>query len=209
MTTRILSFIVLGISLLLHHCCPLTSVHPLSSPTDVTYDDRLQGIWRLTTEHDDVVYFHIGKTEDGKTQITSIEHKENGELDIATFIMFPTEISNNTYMSLKVEDISVQSLKDSTGYFLLRYVLRDNNEFFASQMDDEIIAEGITSGQLKGEITYRPAVSNKKSAEESKKVVDCVQITDTTENIVKYIETIDINRLFPEKHKMVLQRVSD
>ncbi|UCG80729.1 MAG: hypothetical protein JSV60_00150 [Desulfobacterales bacterium] len=207
--TRTLPFIVLAISLLLHHCCPLTSVHPLSSTTDMTYDDRLQGIWRLKTEQDDVVCFHIGKTKDGKTQITSIEHKENGELDIATFVMFPTEISKNTYMRLKVEDISDQSLKDATGYFLLRYVFRDNNEFFVYRMQNEIIAEGIMSGKLKGEITYRPAVSNKKSARESKKVVDCVQITDATENIVKYIKTIDTNRLFPEKHKMVLQNVSD
>jgi hypothetical protein len=182
-------------------------VHPLSNPANVTYDNRLQGVWRLQTEQDDVVYFHIGKTDDGTTQITSVEHKQNGELDIATFVMFPTEIDKHTYMSLKIEEMSDQSSKDTTDYFLLRYVFPNKNEFFVHQMDDEVTTEAIMSGKLKGEITYRSPLSNRTSARESKKIVDCLKITDATENIVKYIKTMDTNRLFPEKDQMVLQRV--
>ena len=191
-------------------CCPLTSVHPLSNPDKATFDDRLKGTWKLQKEGD-TVFLHIGKLKDNKTQVVSIEHTDSGNLVTVAASMFPTEIKGNHFMNLnaiKVEFIerSNEIPPDEGGYYFFKYNFKDKDSFSFSMINENIVADAIKKGKLKGEIKKKPVRPNKGDIIKIEKIV-CTSITDSTENLVRFFRETPVNTLFPEKDSFLFKRV--
>lgn len=187
-------------------CCPMTSINPLSNPDKATFDERLQGTWQLQKE-DDTVFLHIGKLDDNKTQVVSVEHTNSGKLETMVIAMFPTKINGNHFMNLdttKVEFIepSNETPPDVEGYYFIKYDFKDRDTFSFSLIDEKVVAEAIKSGQLKGTIKYKPVEENVKINK-----VECVTITDNTENLIKFFSEAPLDKLFPEKDSSLFKRV--
>ena len=75
-------------------------------------------------------------------------------------------------------------------------------------LDDQPIISEIQNSKLKGEITYKKRVfpEGSKASDvhpEEIKTIDCITITDTSINILNFIETGNHDRLFPEAMKFI------
>jgi len=83
----------------------------------------LEGTWYGKSESNTDVFLHIGKRKDnGTTQVISVEHKNNGSLDLVEIelIMFPTIIKDEHYMNIKVVEISDKSIPPDVEYIQIQ-----------------------------------------------------------------------------------------
>jgi hypothetical protein len=182
-------------------CCAPNSINPLSDFKTADYDERLEGAWYGKSETNIDVFLHIGKRkDDGTTQVISVEHKKNGSLDLVKIelIMFPTVIKNEYFMNIKVVEISDKSISADVEYIFVKYKISQKNSLTFSFINHEKIEEAIKNGTLKGSIPKeRKIADNKGNITKLIPSTDCVKITDSSQNIVKYFESMDTERLFP------------
>ena len=194
----ILSFLFFSIS---WSCCPPNSINPLSDFKTADYEERLEGTWYGKSETNTDVFLHIGKRkDDGTTQVISVEQKRNGFLDLVKFelIMFPTVIKDEFFMNIKIVEISDKSIPADVEYIFVKYKIAPKNSLTFSFINHDIIKEVVNSGTLKGSIPKERNVSdNKGNIIKLIPSTSCVKITDSSQNIVKYFESIDTERLFP------------
>lgn len=201
------ALIVMMGSLPLISCCPI-SQHPLSDPKDAAYDKRLEGSWLIKTDDGRNAFLHFGKMKDNLTKVISVENKENGDLDYSVYAMFPTFIDNAQYMNIIFDEVSKGVPKEIKGYELAKYELaEDNNTLIFSFMSMRPLAEAVKSNILMGNIRYdkpaTPLEGNKERANsETTDSIRCVTITDTPDNIIKFIKASDQNVLFPNPLKL-------
>ena len=197
-TSLILSFLYFLTS---WSCCPPNSINPLSDFKTADYEERLEGTWYGKSETNTDVFLHIGKRkDDGTTQVISVEHKKNGFLDLVKFelIMFPTVIEEEYFMNIKVVEISDKSISADVEYIFVKYKIAPKNSLTFSFINHEIIKEAINNGALKGSIPKERKITDSKG--NITKLIPstgCVKITDSSQNIVKYFESMDTKRLFP------------
>ena len=190
--------------------CPLTSVNPLSDPQNPTYDERIEGAWQLLAEDGDLVFLHFGKGDEKKTEMISIEHKNNREIDVLSFTVFPTIVNGQNYLNFNIRELFKEFGDELSGYTFMKYHLTGTDTLRLSHIDEEPIIEGIKSGKLKGEITYKQTQAkegHKGQAlqQNKKKSIKCVKITDSSDNIVKYIHSVDSKKIFPKS--IILKRI--
>ena len=211
MNRWVLSTIPIFVFMFLSSCfCPLTSVHPLSAPHDPVYDERIEGAWQLVSDNGDLVFLHIGKGDEKKTKIILIEHKNNREIDELTFAVFPTIVDGRTYLNFNIKELYKEFGDELSGYTFMKYHLTGADTLRLFHIDEEPIVEGIKSGKLKGEITYKQTettTAHKDQAfqQNKKKSIKCVKITDTSNHIVQYIHSVDTEKLFPRS--MLFKRI--
>jgi hypothetical protein len=185
----------LGLLLLICTSC-VDSEKPLSDPKQSTADPGLSGVWRGQNKDSDVESYHVGLVGDnfpaGMLRIKCIVHDKNGQLphpDNDDLLAFTTTLGNNHY--LNVTSLSTEQIKKlenskwepsmADGYFLARYELTGDKLVIAF-MDDQQKKEAIKAGKIKGNIDNNPAL-----------------ITDTMENLVRFVTTADQEKLFPTK----------
>jgi len=193
-------------SLVLVSCCP-TSRLPLSDPKTATYDKRLEGSWRFVSDEGSIAFFHFGKMEGNLTKVISIGNKDNGDLEYTVYAMFPTFIGNSQYMNIIFDDISKGVPKEIEGYEFARYEFeKNNNSLVFSLMSANMRTDAVKSGKLKGTIKYNkpsPVDGNKELANnETADSTYCATITDTPDNMIRFIKDSDPKILFPNPVKL-------
>jgi hypothetical protein len=189
------------VTIFLSACSTWVSVNPLSPPSEP--DKKLEGLWKLESKENDIVYLHIGKKTENTMIALSVEHKDDGSLDIVEVPFFITRTGMNNYINVRYEDIEKSEAEKEKGFMFVKYSLSDDNSLSLFQFDPEIIKSAVQSGKLKGEVYYRETTPNPASENGGKeKIIDSVKITDTSENIIKFINT-EGAKFLPEVLKFV------
>ncbi|MFC1813558.1 hypothetical protein ACFL03_12810 [Thermodesulfobacteriota bacterium] len=183
--------------------CPLTSVNPLSDPHNAKYDKRIGGAWQSVSTDGDLEFIHFGKDDEKKTQMVIIEHMRSGKIDFSTLTVFPTIINGKGYLNIHVEELFEEFKEDLSGYVFMKYELLDKNTLTLSFLEEKPIIEAIKSGTLEGEITYEKKDIKKgdegdSSKQGKKTTIKCVTLSDRSDNILKYIQSNDPDKLFPK-----------
>jgi hypothetical protein len=178
-------------SILLSACSTWVSVNPLSPPAEP--DKKLEGIWKLDSKDNDIVYLHIGKKSENAMLAFSVEHKKDGGLDIVEIPFFITRTGLNNFINVRYEDIEKNANESDKGFIFVKYSLSDDNTLSIYQFDPELIISAVQSGKLKGEIYYKESSPAPESGEKRNtglnKSIDSVKITDTSENMVKFFNS--------------------
>ena len=186
-------------------CCPPNSVNPLSVLKNSDYEERLEGTWYGKSETNTDVFLHIGKRKDnGTTQVISVEHKDNGSLDLVEIelIMFPTVIKDEYFMNIKVVEMSDKSIPPDVEYIFVKYEISPENLLTFSFVNHEKIKKAINSGTLKGSIPQeRKMADSKGNITNIVPSTGCIKITDSTQNIVRFFESMNTAILFPDSFK--------
>jgi len=199
--------LVAALVLFLPACCPMVSVNPLSKPHDI--DERLFGIWRPVTEEGEQVLVHVGREADTILVALSVEHMDSGRLDTARMPFFVTRTNRNDYWNIRYEDLEDNLAKGYAGFFFMKYTFPDDDTLLVYQLARKPIIAAIRAGKLKGRMTYKvPKTSSGAQLKHlpAEKHVDCVTITDTSVNLLKYLEAGDSQILFPEPMRFVRLR---
>jgi hypothetical protein len=192
------------ITLLLSACCPTVSVNPLSDPSEL--DKRLEGVWKYDSKEDEHVYLHIGEKSENTMEALSVEHKENGNLDVIKIPFFITKTTANNYLNVRLEDLENEISEEHKGYLFLKYVFIDKDTLHLFLLDDQPIISAIQNNKLKGEITSKNKIvpeGTKPSDVHSDTTIDCYTITDTSTNILNFIETGNNDELFTDAMKFI------
>ena len=199
--------LIASLLLLLNACCPLTSVHPLGDPQKADYDSRLEGVWRQEFEKD-YVMLHIGKARNGRIQVIAIEHDENGKVDYDGFTVSGIYLKNHYYLDIDIAQLTPKHQEGQKGHVIISYSLSDDNTLVLSTLELDPVAAAIQAKKLTGEIIYQKSAKPSKestSAPPSPKI-ECAYITDTSDNLAKFISASDPGQLF--KTVMTFKRVS-
>jgi len=200
---RIVMVFVMAIAGLLSACCPATSLNPLSPPEKSQYDATVGGTW-VPIEEDDFEkeYLHVGKGKDGMIEILVVTIKENGELEHNDFTVFTTFTSKGRFLNVKAEDVIDALPSEHAGYLFVRYELKGRDDLSIYYMDEDLFSKAIEEGKLKGEVTYKEIYldnnDEKEKQERKRRDIECVRITDTSENILRFIMENDEKLLFPD-----------
>ncbi len=180
MRTFYLAVILLLLALFLPACVP-ESESPISDPAKATVDKRLLGVWagKMIGEKEDQ-YIHFVEAENSITEVVLVTHQKKRGPGVSFYEMYPTVIGKKQYMNVKSsvhDDLKTpEQVKEmeSHGYFFTRYQITKKGILKIWIMMDEEVREAVKKGQLKGKIA--------RGGEGD------VTITDTRENIIKYIE---------------------
>ncbi|UCD31390.1 MAG: hypothetical protein JSV38_11380, partial [Desulfobacterales bacterium] len=106
MNRMIRSVIAIFILIFISSCfCPLTSLNPLTDPQRPKYDERIEGARQVVSEDGGLVFLHFGKGEKKKTEMVSIEHKNNGAIDVLTFTVFSTLAGGQSYLNFNIKEL--------------------------------------------------------------------------------------------------------
>jgi len=125
----------------------------------------------------------IGEWVDAKGNISAFAAEEGPWMKMSADNMkdlraFPTVLGKARFLNVKAEGNNV------TGYLLIRYEIGKDGALTFFIADKEWIEEAIRSGEIKGEIKN-----------------DLPKLTDTTENIVHFIEKHGAEKVFSKKGK--------
>jgi hypothetical protein len=161
-------------------CVPL-SEFPLSQSGEYEPDQRLVGIWQFETDEKDS-YFHFSKERDGWSDMVAVSYDPQGKMGYAAFKVFTTTIDSNRYMNIKIINFGALEMGETPSYILAKYEIVGNDQLFIQLLSPEEVAQGIEDGVLQGEI------KDKKDNE--------IYITDSSENLIRFIKNSDIDKLF-------------
>ncbi len=172
---------LLFISLFLSSCA-VTSRFPLSQLEEHEPDPRLTSIWLLKADKEEL-YFHFSSEKDGKRGLALVSYGVDGRFGFYIFDVITTPIGNHRFMNIRILQIGHYDTKeDVPSYVLAEYEINGNDELFIRMMSPEEVADKIKDGTLQGTIKSRKKTE--------------VYITDTSENLIKFIESSDIDQLF-------------
>jgi len=199
--------LIASLLLIVNACCPMTSMHPLGDPQRADHDSRLEGVWRQDFEQD-YVMLHIGKAPNGRIQVIAVEHSEDGKMDYDGFTVSGIRLKNHYYLDIDTAQLTPKHREGQQGHVIIAYRLPDDNTLDVAMLDLDPVAAAIQAKKLAGEITYQKNATPAKastSAPQSPKV-ECAHITDTSDNLIKFISDSDPGQLF--KSVMIFKRVS-
>jgi hypothetical protein len=170
----------------------IDSDNPLGDPKKATADTGLLGVWRASEKDGDVTYYHVGKAGDkfpeGMLRVVAVSSNKDGKLDRPNgddMVMFTTTVGKNHYANVTVIDAdAAKALGDNwdpskaDGYFIYKYEIA-GDKLMVACMDPEQKKAAIKAGKIKGE-------------EEG----DNPRLTDSTENLARFIASPDATKLF-------------
>ena len=168
--------------LLLAACVPM-SQFPLSQPSGNEPDERLVGIWLFKADEKES-YFHFSKQRDGVSDMVSVSYDADGRMSYGMFEVFTTPVGTSQFMNIKIIKVGLLEMGDTPPYLLAKYEVDDSGKLYIQLLSPEEVAQGIDDGILKGEI------KDKKDNE--------IYITDSSENLIRFIENSDIDKLFSQ-----------
>jgi hypothetical protein len=194
-------------------CVFLTSCvdsdNPLSDPKEAKADKELFGVWRFEEPGGEVTYYHVGAAGKdfpaGVMRVKAVRHEANGVLphpDNDDLLAFATTLGNNRYLNVTgLPEEAMKKMQKSSwepslaeGYWIFKYEIRGDKLVIAG-MDPDQKEAAIKGGKIKGSIDGKN-----------------VRITDTTENLVRLVESADARKLFvaketPDKVYFTLEKV--
>ena len=166
--------IVLGLS-----SC-VQSKNPLGDKADAIVDTRLAGIWyRQDANYPNIEYYlAISQLPDKTYRVFAFGANE--PIADEVFIGYISKIGKDRYASLQF--FMDGKLQGKGEYALMYYDIKPNGELVISQFDADFFREVVKSGKLEGIIPEGGLDVGMK--------IDLVfnGLTDTTENIVKFIK---------------------
>jgi len=200
------ALLIASLLLLLNACCPLTSVHPLSDRKNAGYDARLEGVWRQDFEQD-YVMLHVGKAHNGRIQVVAVEHDKDGKVDYDGFTVSGVRLNNHYYLDIDTAELTPKHQEGQKGHVIISYSLPDDDTLAIAMLDLDPVAAAVQAKRLAGELIYQKTVTpSKESAVPQNPKIECAYITDTSDNLIKFISVSDPGKLF--KSVMTFKRVS-
>ena len=168
--------------------CGYTSIQPLSSPQEATFDNRLSGVWSAKSDEGEV-FLHVGKSRKNEkmTHAIYVEHENQLIKDMAEFEMFQTSINGHFFMNIKLPG---QENEENEFYFI-KYVLEGQNVIRVYLLNPDLIMQAIKEAKLRGTIPKEKTIKS-----EGGKTVNhyplmaSPTITDDSENIMQFIKKI-------------------
>ena len=173
--------VLLFLSCLLLHAC-IESETPLSRPGEFKNDSRLSGTW-FTQNKDGTGYIHISSSKkDGWIDIATVAFDDKKGLDVDFCKGFTTPLKNGKFLNVRCRSNLEEELSEKySEYQILDYDISSENELRLRGWNGNYVQKNIKEGHIKG-----------------RKVKYFTTITDSTPNLVKFIEKSDIDRLFKE-----------
>ena len=202
-----ISLLMLGV-FVLSACCPMVSENPLSRPNQATVDSRLVGSWRWVSEKADPVWLHIGKLDANKMVAVIAEFKGDANLETTRFPFFVTASVRHGYLNIRLEDIADEAMPEVKGYVFAKYEITAPEKLTCFSMALQPVIAAIQAGALKGRIDYRARSGTPEKqppAGRTKMKIASVTITDTSSNLLRFLEHSDHSVFFTDP--MVFQRV--
>jgi hypothetical protein len=193
-------------ALLLASCLP-ESKNPLSSPSASRIDRRLEGVYapRGKDSDDGEEYWHFhyrgvrtASSHDAPRttpwlEVMSVQSLKDGGLKTQRYEALTTAIGGRDYMSF-IEIPTSGAKTKSLPYKFARYEVNWRGDVRIWIAGDKAFAAAIKAGKLRGTVTHG-------------KIVDAVEITDTTERLAAFIAASDPKVLFGGD-SMVLRRTA-
>ncbi len=198
------SRILLLVSLLLTASC-IESTNPLSDPAKSIPDTHLVGAWRAKSENGDLVYVHFGHPQGklGEHFLYTMQLNHDKDRGLSTKgtewrLVFISKVGKQTFFNTVIMTPEAINKVESTGwkpgpdtkFDLFRYEL-SGNTMKVLVPEQEVIRKAITEKRLRGE----------------DQKLGGVKITDSSENLAKFMER-EAKNLFPaSKVPLVFTRV--
>ena len=190
------------------------SEKPLADPANSKADERMFGLWQRRDPDGAVEYLHIGREyqlpltagraqpEPGLMQYTSIRHEPNNRAAEAPSgtRFFVTRIGDEDFGNWAFPQDEKDRGKPVHFAFYKYRVTPDKLDVW--DMDRDETAAAIESGKLKGVVRRKARVNATDPAE-----YDELRITDTSENIAKFLADGGAKSCFPEKGRATYERV--
>lgn len=172
----------LALTLLLTSCDP-ESVNPLGSPEPSAADSRLEGNWRDLKEPQKSLIF-TGKQIPWLHVLSADLARDSA--DDAEYNVYPTVIG-------KAHILNIQRLsKDDNGeakrFYFFRYEIASDDTLSLWGMNEQLVIKAIEGGKLKGSIEKKSSDTNRD-----------VTLTDSTANLVKFIEKSGPEKVFSQE----------
>lgn len=204
---RLLTYLFLGIfSVLMISCGGVLFVNPIAPPTTGQKDTRLEGLWTVRDEPSKV-FIHIGQSDANRLKAVSIEHKENGALDIGYFSIYPSTINDQNFLNLQFREPDGKTIKDFNHYVILKYQFKSPDTLILFFINPDIIEKAVETKKLKGILSKKSRVPSIKD-DNQKGVVpvnNYIEILDSSANINDFIKNYIKDDLFEET--LTLKRV--
>jgi len=189
-------------------CIP-ESQHPLGDPQGSVQDAALHGVWTLNSPNGDVQYLHIAAEpekplragsaapEPGAMRSWLITHSAKNRQVSNPFGVrfFTSQVGDGTYANvlLPFEGDPEQAVKPQT-YWLIKYRV-EGNTLEVISCDLQGVASIIDSGLLHGTVVREAGQ------------LKAVTLSDSTEDLGRYLREQGSDKLFPEKNKSVYQKL--
>ena len=193
------------LSLALIGCCPTTSLHPLGTPGEATFDHRLVGTWYGGSSENDGAFLHFGKGLANQTQVLVVKHKSNGLMDQVSFPVLINRLQKQYYINIDLQQLRIRETSGYNGFIIVKYHFPDADTLVFSDMDETRLTNAINHHQVAGEITYEEETPPKAGEKTPPGKIDCVRLTDTSENLRKFLNSKEAEQLFTPY--MTLKRV--
>lgn len=193
------------LNLALTGCCPITSLHPLATPGEATFDARLVGTWYGGSTDNDGAFLHFGKGFANSTQVLVVKHKPNGLMDQVSFPVFISRVQKQYYINIDLQQLRLKETSGYNGFILVKYHFPDTDTLVFSDMDETKLTHAINNHQVAGEITYAEETPSRGGQKTPPGKIDCVRVTDTSENLRKFLTSKEAEQLFTPY--MTLKRI--
>jgi hypothetical protein len=191
-----LSLALGAVACLLLSSCVIFSKNPISSPDAAQIDPLLLGDWHA--EDDGAKqYVRITATDAHWMHLECFPHRNPTKVDPDdlpdSYDLFPTVIGKHTFLNVRTVEKDDHG-RPTKGYRLYRYKVH-GRKLQMWLLSQDYLADAIRAGKIKGVIH-----EDKKTAGSSHTHPDIdIMLTDTSENIAKFIASSDLDDLFSEK----------
>jgi len=190
-------------------CCPMLSEHPLSGKPDI--DLPLTGAWKFDSPEKNAILLHVYKTTNGHFILHYIADKGEGTTETFTVPFFLTNMGDTVYANIDIGKALENPFAEADGYFFVKIVPLEADTIQVSALAQQPVKAAIESGRLKGDIQKKGAHDERppegKVCYLPQMAVTCVRMTDTSENLRKFLITNSSGRLFPEV--LTFRRIKD
>ena len=183
------------------------SINPLSSPQTSVIDPRLEGDYQLLIKNGEgkkePSYWHFRYRSDtdpatGKPrpthwlEILQVNHGEVGSFEIANYRGLATKMGEQNYLSFSFCS-KTEPEKEPTNYGFVRYELNKDGDLQVWLMNDTAFRDAVKAGKISGKVG---------GGDEG----PTFKLTDTTENLVKFIAASDPEKLFGGPEELLGKR---
>lgn len=176
-------FVLLLLAVMLSSCL-IKSENPLGDKASSFVDENLMGVW-CSKQKSETNYLVVLKRDDGYFQFT---YFSNSFKDGVNYLGYVTVLDGERYLNLRELDLGAEKPGISDDYSLARYTMKKKNELEIIFFNIEFFKEAITGGLIKG-------------------ATEPVKITDTTENLVKFVKNQKHADFYLDKEALVFRKI--
>ena len=180
--------------------CGVLSVNPISPPDKNIKDKSLLGVWTIK-DGSSSIFIHIGQLDENKMKAVYIEHKENGELDMGFFSIYPSNIDAHKFLNLQFIEPDGKPNEDLNLYIFLKYKFKSPDVLSVMFLSSDLIEKAVEEKELIGILPKRePALKLENKDQPSVHIMkNYFEITDSSANIAKFIHRYGAGRLFEKE----------